>query len=346
MSDAGEANKALIRRLLEDAFNDKASSIDQHVANDYTGHLPLAGTLHGPADLKCYHATFHRAYPGARIVIHDLLAERSMVAVHWTIEGIPYGQLRAILTQIEQQDEPSVRSGGMPKGKPNERRMALTGMNYFHICDDKVQESWSSVDYLGLLQQRMRHAEEPTLRRQSGRAIGWLVVCLLVSLTVCGIVLRMTPETTTENAWQIIALSIAAGTLGSSITALESVINRRANGWEFSNGDKSPPGRQQGKDDKREMFGERIHWGFYVRPFYGAAIGFLVYLGVIGGYLLTAQPVTEPASTTLASGSNGATVAQMFNPHGLTFLALLGGLAAKTLVERLKATFKAFLGGS
>jgi hypothetical protein len=58
---------------------------------------------------------------------------------------------------------------------------------------------------------------------------------------------------------------------------------------------------------------------FLARPLLGAGTGVLVYFGVRGGLLLTSESTPSPST------------------EALVFLELLGGLFAKSLVERFEA---------
>jgi hypothetical protein len=112
------------------------------------------------------------------------------------------------------------------------------------------------------------------------------------------------------------------GTLGSSLSALLSAADRISHGWEFSGGDKYPAA------EPRDKFVARMVPFFIVRPFFGSAMGLLVYVGLTGGYLIVVQ------------NAQGAT----FSREGLLFLAFLGGLFAKTFIEKLRAMFDTLFG--
>jgi hypothetical protein len=116
---------------------------------------------------------------------------------------------------------------------------------------------------------------------------------------------------------QIILLCIYTGTLGSSVMALRSIIDRIAFGWELSDGSKLP------KKEPPDKFVGKMLPGFLARPFLGSAAGFLVFLAVTSGYWIAISPNSSVE----------------FNPFGLGFLAFLGGLFAKTFFIRLKGVF-------
>ena len=120
---------------------------------------------------------------------------------------------------------------------------------------------------------------------------------------------------------RVIALCVTAATLGSAVSALISAADRYAHGFELADGTKLPQAQPADK------FVERMAPWFLIRPFLGAAMGLLVYVGVVGGYLIAVDTDDEVR----------------FNPHSLAFLSFLGGLFAKTLLEKLRKAVDALV---
>jgi hypothetical protein len=118
-------------------------------------------------------------------------------------------------------------------------------------------------------------------------------------------------------------LCVLGGTLGSSVSALISAADRVSHGWEFKDGTKYPT------DETKDKFVHRMVPWFIVRPFLGSAMGLLVYVGITGGYLIAVQKGTSAGT---------------FSWEGLLFLAFLGGLFAKTFLEKLRTTFDVLFG--
>jgi hypothetical protein len=162
--------------------------------------------------------------------------------------------------------------------------------------------------------------EIATLRKLAGAVVSWLVVITLISLGV-GVFLLSQSQAANPTAHSI-WLCVVGGTLGSSLSALLSAADRISHGWEFSGGDKYPAA------EPRDKFVARMVPFFIVRPFFGSAMGLLVYVGLTGGYLIVVQ------------NAQGAT----FSREGLLFLAFLGGLFAKTFIEKLRAMFDTLFG--
>jgi len=105
------------------------------------------------------------------------------------------------------------------------------------------------------------------------------------------------------------------GWLGSSTAALVSALNRRAHGFEDSEGRQSPK-----SEVKQERFSEGMYYWLLGRPFLGMVTGTLAYWGAVGGFF----------------GSN----LSKNSPEGWAFLGLLAGLFAKTLLDIMKNTMK------
>lgn len=166
----------------------------------------------------------------------------------------------------------------------------------------------------------VQEREIATLRKLAGVVISWLVAITLVSLGLGVALLSQAPAT--SPAVQTIWLCVVGGTLGSSISALLSAADRISHGWEFSGGDKYPA------SEPKDKFVARMVPFFIVRPFLGSAMGLLVYVGLTGGYLIAVQ------------NAEGA----IFSREGLLFLTFLGGLFAKTFIEKLRTMFDTLLG--
>ncbi len=150
----------------------------------------------------------------------------------------------------------------------------------------------------------------------------WLSLCLLGTLFTT-VVIYIDTTFFSNLKYVPLMLCISAGTFGSSIMALLSSAERIAHGWELSKGQKLP------RDVPKDKFVAKMIPQFMVRPFLGSAMGFVVYAGIVSGYL-----------TAVKSADVG-----QFSQLGLIFLATLSGLFDKTLLAKLKIMFKAVIGG-
>jgi hypothetical protein len=119
-------------------------------------------------------------------------------------------------------------------------------------------------------------------------------------------------------SWPVL-ICISTGLLGSSTTALISALNRRANGFEDSDGNQHPEPAQS-----KERFSEGMGYWLGARPVLGPVTGSLMYWGAVAGFF----------------GSN----LSKSSPEGLAFLGLLAGLFAKTLLDIMKNAMKGIFG--
>jgi predicted ester cyclase len=87
-----EANKALVRRYLEELFHGDPDFLDEAISEDYIG----TNGPNPPARYKARFSVVRRAFPDIRIRFDALIAEGDWVAVHCTIEGTHLGEWRGI----------------------------------------------------------------------------------------------------------------------------------------------------------------------------------------------------------------------------------------------------------
>jgi hypothetical protein len=156
------------------------------------------------------------------------------------------------------------------------------------------------------------------------RTIGYLLVLVAVT-AVSGIALlyygkEIDSSKVINESWWLATFCVVLGTLGSAVAAVLSAADRVATGWELSDGTPRPKGA------KGEKFNARLLPLFIIRPFLGAAMGFVVFAGVKSEWLIKTEQGKE------------------FPLYRFLFLAILSGLFAKTLLDKLKDLFKALVG--
>lgn len=148
----------------------------------------------------------------------------------------------------------------------------------------------------------------------AAKKLNWYLLAVSLAFLVVSILLAIYGPGMTDVPWWGIALSISAGVLGSAVAALQSAQERRANGWQISNGDKYP------KEEPHDKFNEGMVPRFYTRPFLGAVTGAVFYFG---------------APTVFGLGP-----AVQTDPGRLVFWSFVVGILAKTFIETLKDLFK------
>jgi predicted ester cyclase len=128
-----EANKAVVRRYWHELWNAKRGEIIHEIAAEpVLFHFP-GGQAHQPPNLTKWFETALVAFPNVTFTIHQELAERDLVAVHWSYVATNTGPFL---------------------GRPaTGKQVTDTGTNIFRIKDGKIVEMWVVQDSLGLLQQ-------------------------------------------------------------------------------------------------------------------------------------------------------------------------------------------------
>ena len=132
---SAESNKALSRRLLEEAFNaGNIDVVDELVTTDVVNHdAALPEAMIGPEAAKATISGYRTAFPDLRITIEEQIADDQGVATRWSAKGTHEGDLM----------------GMAPTGK----QATVTGITIDRIVDGRIAESWTNWDTLGMLQQ-------------------------------------------------------------------------------------------------------------------------------------------------------------------------------------------------
>jgi predicted ester cyclase len=118
-----ENNKALVRREQEELWN-------------HTGNLDAAEELFVPEQAEAARqeaADFRRGFPDVVSIIEDLIAEGNKVAVRWRARATHQGEYV-----------------GIP---PTGKEVEFTGISVYRIEGDRIAESWTEEDDLGLMRQ-------------------------------------------------------------------------------------------------------------------------------------------------------------------------------------------------
>lgn len=128
-----EANKALVRRLYEEVFNDRRLEVvDELAAEDYEEHDPLPGQGAGREGLK-QRVTMLVEGLSPRFTLHDVIAEADRVVVRWTNDATHSGTFL-----------------GIP---PTGRTCSVAGIDIYRLDGNRIAEHWHVVDQLSMLQQ-------------------------------------------------------------------------------------------------------------------------------------------------------------------------------------------------
>ena len=131
-----EANKALIRRMVEEILNRGNLEVaDKIFTPDYVLHDRASPEeVHGPEGFKGFVGVFHNALPDLHVTIEDQIAEGdNKMVTRYRVSGTHRGDLM-----------------GLP---PSGKRVTFEGVGVTRTSDGKFVESWEHYDALGLMQQ-------------------------------------------------------------------------------------------------------------------------------------------------------------------------------------------------
>jgi len=126
------ANKALVRRVIEELFTKHKVALIDEFFPDCVYRSPLVGELRGEA-YKQFLTQVLAAFPDGRWTVEDQVAESDKVVTRWTFNGIHRGNLMGIA--------------------PTGRLVTTSGVMIDRIASGKVAEEWEEYDALGMMQQ-------------------------------------------------------------------------------------------------------------------------------------------------------------------------------------------------
>ena len=113
----------------------KACSVaDDILTTDFIFHPPNdTEGQHGLQRHKHFLVWHHEGAPDQQYTVEDIVADSSRAAARWILRGTHCGEVL-----------------GIP---PTGRQLALTGIDYFRLTDNKIAELWRSFDIRALIQQ-------------------------------------------------------------------------------------------------------------------------------------------------------------------------------------------------
>ena len=116
-----ENNKLIVRRYMEEIWgrNNHAVALEL-MAPDYVDHNPPPGVTPNRDGLLEAIDIFATAFPGAELILDEVVAERNLVADRWTLRGKQQGSFFGIA--------------------PTGQHITLTGMDFHKIEDGKIIE--------------------------------------------------------------------------------------------------------------------------------------------------------------------------------------------------------------
>ena len=132
---ATEQDKALIRRFVEELFNQGNTRLaDEILAPDFVEHEQLPpGIPNGREGVKAMTSMMRSAFPDFKATIEDILADGDKVVIRMTWSGTHKGEFM-----------------GIPA---TGKRMSIGVIDIIRITDGKVVEHWGQMDSMSLMQQ-------------------------------------------------------------------------------------------------------------------------------------------------------------------------------------------------
>jgi steroid delta-isomerase-like uncharacterized protein len=141
------------KKLILDHYRATVSDIDfaairEQIAPEFVDHESPPGVPAGAEWVTRHVASFHHAFPDLRVEVHEILAERDLVAVRATWSGTHQGDYM-----------------GFPA---THRTFKLKGLVMWRVRGGRIVERWGCLDRLGLMQQLGLAPEGPRYDFQQG----------------------------------------------------------------------------------------------------------------------------------------------------------------------------------
>ncbi len=128
-----EANKAIVRRLIEEMDKGNLDILDELLSTDYGYHFPGSPE---PLDRQAHKESaraFYEAFPDLRHTIEDQIAEGDRVVTRLTNRGTHRGEIMGV--------------------QPTGSATAFGVIDISRVSNGRIVEEWIQGDLLGLLKQ-------------------------------------------------------------------------------------------------------------------------------------------------------------------------------------------------
>ena len=128
-----ETNRAIVLRNFRAFDSGDLRTLEETTAPGFVDHNPLEGQLPGLKGTKQASAIYRKAFPDAKIVVEDTIAEADKVVIRWSGHATHKGPFL---------DTP-------PTGK----RVTLEGITIFRVVKGRVTEQWGELNLFSILRQ-------------------------------------------------------------------------------------------------------------------------------------------------------------------------------------------------
>src|SRR5215203_1191846 len=124
---SAQQNEALVRRYFEEAWvKGNLAAVEDFMVPNYIEHQVPDVHLASRDSLKQLLATYYKAFPDMKSVLHDIFAQGDRVAFRWSVSGTHLGDWV-----------------GIP---PTGNHITASGITIYRITGGKAVEGWTSID--------------------------------------------------------------------------------------------------------------------------------------------------------------------------------------------------------
>ena len=128
-----EENRTIVIRSFEGFDKGDLRELQELTASNFVDHNPLPGQAPGVEGIKQASSMYRTAFPDAKVIIEDIIAEKDEVVIRWTGRGLHTGEFL-----------------GVP---PSGKRIELRGISIFRVANGKIVEQWSELNLLDIMLQ-------------------------------------------------------------------------------------------------------------------------------------------------------------------------------------------------
>ena len=122
-----EANKAIIRKMIEAINKQNLASLDQLIATDFVYYMPMQ-QIQGLAIMKQGIEEEIHSFPDLHVTIEDIIAEGDKVCVRLKETATHTGEFRGLA--------------------PTNKKLTYTAVTIWRIVKGKVVEGWGVYDQM------------------------------------------------------------------------------------------------------------------------------------------------------------------------------------------------------
>jgi predicted ester cyclase len=124
---SAQENEALVRRYFEEGWvKGNLAAVEDFMVPNYIEHQVPDVQLASRDSLKKLLATYYKAFPDMKSVLHDIFAQGDRVAFRWSVSGTHLGDWV-----------------GIP---PTGNHITASGITIYRITGGKAVEGWTSID--------------------------------------------------------------------------------------------------------------------------------------------------------------------------------------------------------